>query len=47
MIYVNTYNVDVGQTLNEVLVLLMELVVPIWREVVSIYNVVVYLIVGF
>ncbi len=46
-LYVNAYNAGVGQTLNELLVLLFELVAPFWRAVVPVYNAAVYVVVGF
>ena len=46
-LYVNAYNSGVGQTLNELLVLLFQISAPFWRAVVPIYNALVYVIVGF
>jgi len=46
-LYVNAYNSGVGQTLNELLVLLFQIFAPFWRAVVPIYNAVAYIIVGF
>ena len=47
VLYVNTYNSGIGQTLNEVVVLLFEIFAPFWRAVVPIYNAIVYMLVGF
>jgi hypothetical protein len=46
-LYANAYNSGVGQTLNEVLVLVFEIFAPFWRAVVPIYNALVYITVGF
>lgn len=46
-LYVNAYNSGIGQTLNEMLVLIFQISAPFWRAVVPIYNAIAYIVVGF